>query len=559
MNKLIWVITLSGIMGLSLQAQNKAFTVLIGTFLDAKKADFKDVADLGFVYAKPGENNLSSIYIGQYESSDQADGMAKKVLEAGFPNAVVKEKSLNGGQAVYVIQIAIRRINQEIEWAEFLEVDDNLALIIGAQQIKITTGKFDGIEAAKDLLTKAKDAGFEDAFIKRVNSAELNTVGSFELSDIKLPLIPLNLVDADSPARTKQKAKGVSTYSYNSSVAQARNLKQLAVPSIRGKIKRSSVLDLQKMLKGAAAYNGALDGYYGPNTENAFTDWTKQNRTFQKYLLLSQVMDKGPQQQGLPLQQLIDNMPKSRTPFGDLKNANVPLAFAYRAYLSFRDKGPSNEVNMLMNSALKGAYGKRQSGTLMPVDPSANYAYNDLNQLLLHLLFIHSDPNQSYKVPCWLFEQHPSETAQATNTLNNYPGYRYEKQSCNQFIDWPAIKMLETIATDLNVDQQLNQRRISSDAAARNDLYVAKQPIAAAEKKALEDWNNKLWLALDGWGARDPYNKNIVWSLKAAYLQSLILLEDHYMNQGLSKNEAHGLALATVHTVVGYHLERFVA
>ena len=535
-------------------AQDVMYSVQVGTFLDAKKADFNNISDLGFIYATSGENDLYTIHVGNFQSRNTAEQVLKAVSREGYPNAAINEMR-KSGNTVFVVQIATRQISQPLDWDSFLAVNDQLDLIIGSQQVKVIAGQFNNIDAAKQQVEKAKQAGFSDAFAKKVDQVVLHPVGLFEFGALKRPLIPLNFTTAE------QRQQGQNTPSaYNTSTPQA-NLPQAAtlnLPNIRTKVKRNSVLNLQKLLKGKGTYQGSLDGYYGKNTENGFETVVTNSRTYKKYELLGGM---GQNSSLMPntseLQTLINTLNQVRLPFSELERYNAPIANAYRAYLMFTLRGASQEVNTLMNAAIKGAFGTRKTGALSPVDPSATYAYNDLNQLILHLLYVHSAPSGNHQAPCWLFDKHQLETATATNTLNNYPGIRYEKEQCNQFIEWEPIRTLEAIAMDLNSDDQINESRVRSDATARNNLYLAKNPISNAEKKALEEWDNKLWAALDSWAVRDPLHANMVDAMKAAYYQSFILLEDHFMDKGFKPAEARGLALATLHTVVGYHLERF--
>lgn len=537
--------------------QETNFAVQVGTFLDAKKTDFDNISNLGFVFAKPDENNLSTIYIGNFAERQGAQDALKTVIEKGYSNASLIALTTDKRAPVFAVQIATRRTGQTLDWASFLAVNDDLHLIIDEKQVKIIAGAYSNIDEAKSQLEKAKELGFDDAFVKKVDEGTLHEVGSFELGAVKRPLIPLNFSSGEPTLENQP-----SGYNQSATARGVRILNiasTLDIPTIRTKVKRNSVLNLQKVLKAKGTYQGSLDGYYGPNTSNGFKELASNHRVYEKYVAIAQMKAGSSAGSGASsLQQMLNTLNESKLPFSELEAYNAPIANAYRAYLLFQNRGPSQEVNTLMNAAIKGAYGTRRSGAITPVDPSATYAYNDLNQLVLHLLYIHSAPEGSLMAPCWLFDTHPTETAQATNTLNNYPGVRFDKEQCNQFVEWTPIKTLEAIATDLNSDLMIKQSRIQSDANARNNLYLAKQPLSSAEQKALEDWDKKLWVALDSWATRDPLHQYTVEAMKLAYYESFILLEDHFMNKGFDAKEARGLALATLHTVIGYHLERFV-
>jgi hypothetical protein len=42
------------------------------------------------------------------------------------------------------------------------------------------------------------------------------------------------------------------------------------------------------------------------------------------------------------------------------------------------------------------------------------------------------------------------------------------------------------------------------------------------------------------------------------YFQSQVRLEDYFMDKGYKPKEAKALALAALHTLVAYHMQRFV-
>ena len=420
-------------------------------------------------------------------------------------------------------------------------------------------------------MPEIKQLGFKDAFIKKINTAYLHPVGDFELGGTKRPLIPLDFSQSPRTAAVNNPGSNPRPAEYSYSAVQPNFTPRSGVspsamrpkdtsPKIRAKIKRGSVLELQQLLKSQQTYTGSLDGYYGNNTTKAYNQLKQTNRTLNKYRLMAQYLPDQASAYGsqAPLQGLINSLQSNTGGLVELERYNAPVANAYRGYLMFYNYGPSIEVNQLLNAAIKGAYPGNQIGGLSPVDPNATYSYNDMDQVILHLLYVHSAKNGEYNVPCWLFAVHPEQTARANTILTNFPGFNYSTQQCDQFSTWEEIKVLKAIAEDLNDQQQLNKSRLALDAAARNDLFLANQPLVPSEQKALEDWHNSLWRGLQGWASTDPLHENIVIAMKATYFQSLVLLEDYYMDKGLKHKDAQGLALAAMHTVVGYHLERFL-
>ena len=62
---------------------------------------------------------------------------------------------------------------------------------------------------------------------------------------------------------------------------------EIAPPTIRKNVKRTSVLKLQVVLKKDGSYKGSLDGYYGAGTTKAFNITMSSNPEIQKYQVLA--------------------------------------------------------------------------------------------------------------------------------------------------------------------------------------------------------------------------------------------------------------------------------
>jgi len=131
-------------------------------------------------------------------------------------------------------------------------------------------------------------------------------------------------------------------------------------------------------------------------------------------------------------------------------------------------------------------------------------------------------------------------------------------QACDQFLSWEELSVAHAIAADLNPDKKLDQKQIAQGASLRAMLYLAPEQLDTDVAKDLQAWNDKLFAGLNGWATRDPLNQRTLTAFKAAYFQSQVRLEDFFIDKGFKEDEAKTLALATLRTVVGYHLERFI-
>lgn len=540
---------------LPLFSQNdKIYTVQVGTFLDAKSSEFENIRSLGMVYGQRVENNLYRVYIGGFDKAAPAQALADQVKRKGYNSAAVVEIPILEGRTVTVIQFETLNAKRAIDWNKYQSFD-NLFAIIHEDVVKLVTGPYAGVDEARKELDKVKKAGYADAFIKRVNTAFLQRITTFE-TGIKQPLIPLNLTEAPPPAPAA--APETVPQSYNAPSPNnyaARGVTTGNKPEIRANIRRRSALELQKVLKSAGAYQDALDGLYGPGTERAYQAVLRTNRDLQKYQILAQSMslplNQGPND---AVQGAIDNLLTDPQASTTLERSPLPVAKAYRAYFLFSRLGPSNEVNALMNTAIQQAYtGKALKGKA-PFNYSATYAYNDLDQLILHMLYIHMGPGNAYAVPCWLFQRHPQQATQAMSRALSSENSGLTLQSCDPFLTWEEARLACVIAMDLNGGQRAAAPAAGSE---RTRLYLATQPLNSQQTADIMAWEDKVWGGLNRWAAADPLHQRLVDAFKIAYFQTQVRLEDYFMDRSFSSEEAKALALATLKTMVGGHLERF--
>ncbi|MCB0588237.1 MAG: SPOR domain-containing protein, partial [Phaeodactylibacter sp.] len=267
------------------QEQQMYFTVQVGTFIDAKPEDFTALRPVGFVYAQDLGNNLREVYVGGYSSREAAEKAAADVRAKGYANAFVQERLPSSGQTVNVVQFATRRVDKDIEWEEFMKVGDLYAIMSG-NLIKILTGPYNSLDAAKNDLKRIRKMGYKDAFAKTENSVYLHQLSDFE-TGVKRDLIPIafeqttargvsaptepqvqdyNVLMARTPdAGGVDYSYGASTpvdYNYYPGAATTRAA-PVSVPNIRADVKRTSVMNLQTALKAENTYSSSIDGYYG--------------------------------------------------------------------------------------------------------------------------------------------------------------------------------------------------------------------------------------------------------------------------------------------------------
>ena len=547
-------------------AQNNSaevFNIYIGAFVTAKQEDFKSLQKLGYVYAKKMDNKLLQIYLGAFNNRSTATKALKKVKAIGFTDAFLSKRSLGKGKQVPVIQLAHRELNEEIDWANFLRAG-NLYLLSLDKTLKITTGRFKTVEEAKSQLTQIKALGFKDAFVKMVNTFQVHKVTPFDTQGAKaakmIVLEEPEIVEVTDEVLEKEEelvSKGGESLKEYDVIAFKKAKKEIdfSLPNIRAKTKRISVMNLQRVLMAERTYKGPVDGYYGSRTAYGYEIAIKHNRQIKKYKVLADNLAPAATKAETDMLQyainnLIDNPTKA---FEGLKKSNTPIAKAYLAYGFFRKDGAQKKVDQLMNQAIKTAFKAKKLENAAPFDYQATYSYQDLGQLILHLSYIHAVSNKEAAVPCWLFQEHPKEAQKA---FEERMGGNYTVEACERFDAWSEIKLLQTIAADINPDR-VSDANMKNAMSNLSRLATSSKGLGSTMQKDLEDWHTNLWNGLDAWAGKDDLHLQMTRALKLAYYQSQVRLEDYYMNKGFKKEQAMTLALASLKSLVDHQLQRY--
>ncbi|RMG79190.1 MAG: hypothetical protein D6714_16760 [Bacteroidetes bacterium] len=581
LKNLLFLFLLLTVSGLFAQDNIPQYTVRIGTFINPKPAEFEAIRSLGFIYTERQPDGYTGVLIGGYTSKNAAEDMARKLQSKGFLNPSVSLLPVKEGEPVTMIQLGVKKATEKFKWEKYLKMEQ-LYVVINNDQVKILTGIYPDIATAKAQLPAIRAMGFSDAFVKKVNSALLHEVTPFETWGEKRPLIPL-VFREDSKRETHATPaaseipepfekpqdriktqpeketppdlvpKGITTTAkpaaFERSFAPPR-------PTIRVKEKRNSVIELQKALKKQGTYSGSLDGYYGKGTAAAFEKAYSNHRQVRKYKILARFgrnMDAS-ENSGQLADAIKSLWTSPETATQTLRMDNSPLAKAYRAYYMFQTLGPQDEVDNLMNAAIKEAF-KDVKPTNMPrFDYTLDYKYTNLSQLLSHLRYIHEVSDPKTAVPCWMFQKHAYTAIEAFNLSG---GSNIEIENCGGFWTWEEVATLYEIAKDLDTRASFDSKELNKSQARLNKMFLAPDPVSAEDLKALNQWQEKLWVGIDGWAFRDPLLEEIAEALRLSFFQTYVLLEDYFMDEGYKKDEAKGMALETLHALTAYHLARF--
>ena len=564
------------------------YTAFVGSFVNARPQDFVEARDLGFIYTQVNADQLEEVYLGQYNSQEKAATTVKALQNLGFSNAQVLAGYYGDTPEVAVIQIATRYNAKNINWTDLGKAGP-LNVLLADGNIKVLTGTFPNSDAAKAELPNIRALGFSDAFVKVVKSGQILPVKPIA-TGIKEDLIPLQLADASTTSTPPPPSSTVQPEPMNTSVQPASNnsepdapyvprsspattnntpastpsfstIKSVSappapeVPAIRGNVKRSAVTDLQRVLQSEGYYDSTLDGYYGNGTASAYERMLKEDLRIQKYRLLTPFYAMQQTTSGGAFQQAIDQLPYDPNAPLEIERNSTPTGDAYKAYLLFTSLGPSAQVNQLMNAAIKKAYANTRVSTAV-FNYQATYAYQDLQQLILHLFYVHASPTTSYTAPCWFNDRHPNETAQALRQMGDFSA-QVNRSACDPFNQWEEVQLLQTIAYDIAPETaQLSSDRQEAQSLV-SELALSSSAIAPTQATLLETWQNNLWKNINGWAAGNSYLQNTATSLRFAYFQTAVRLEDYYMNQGFEAMQARPLAIATLRAMLEVPLEKF--
>ncbi|RMF28914.1 MAG: hypothetical protein D6765_05195, partial [Bacteroidetes bacterium] len=186
---------LTGLGSLMFAQQVPAYTVRLGEFQSPRMETFEVLKSLGFVYAVPGRNGQAEVFLGGWSEESKARSVAQEARALGYGSASVRRLPVEQGRTVIVVQLALRDARKPIDWEPF-RTFEKLFVLLNDREVKIFTGPFPDMAAARALLPRIRSGGFSDAFPRSVNEALLHPIGRFEMGSNGQPLIPLEFENA---------------------------------------------------------------------------------------------------------------------------------------------------------------------------------------------------------------------------------------------------------------------------------------------------------------------------------------------------------------------------
>jgi hypothetical protein len=540
--------------------QNFQLSIHLGNFSQPAYADFSKIAHWGFLYAVKTDAAHADIFLTGFEDREKAEESLANLKKSGFPKAELAGRDLSKGKLQYYIQLGSMEKNKQVNWLKFGSVPALFAFP-QSDAMKILSGPFSSLSEAKQALEMLQAKGFTDAFTREINSLATYPIGSFESGKI--------LSDAPSPGRTFG-MKGNAPESEVKTGAPATedqlsfwppksmDAKTGSMPNILSNLKRNSVLSLQKLLKTENYYPGLLTGYYNDATKTAYEGALRNMPEMKPFISKTEIKPSGSVDMER-LSSIIERLPEIKDPFSALNKFSDPLAKAYSAYLWFLKAGAGREVDSRMNSAIKGTFsGLSKTPANMPFfDFKAVYSYPNLEQVILHLFYLHSVPDHNLSTPCWLFNAHPKETQSATNRYHEAKVQNPYVRACDYVMDWQDVRLLHEILVYLG-GKQPDQQELFQAAEERSFLYNKLQPLDAQASKSVLSWEIQTWEKMDLWGKKDPINSRLLTALKIAYAQSFVRIEDYFLNEGMAGIDAKNMTTAVLATLMSPYLERFM-
>ncbi len=467
------------------------FSIHIGTFVKAQVSDFDNIRPHGFVYAEKFRNNMLKVYLGEFPTEGIANQSLDQIKVKGYPDAFVLRRNLQQGEKVHVLQLDSKKLGEDIVWQNYMQAGPLFA-VLDNRQVNVVTGIFENEAEAIQRLSIVQQLGFPNASVGTINNIYLHEVSDFEAGkELLVPDVAL-VVEApvvETPATEEAPVEVISetaTTNTNNEVEPVEIVEEVAAapaeeatpppaemipvsydevltsrspiaetppvveeappvveipeavaikpariekPYIRPKVKRTSAIELQKVLKVEGAYTGSLDGYYGRGTKGAYAKILAAHPYINRYQTLAQKEEKWTSKGGIEKDDL--------------------------------------------------------------------------------------------------------------------------------FSDWESLQLLNTIANDLDRNPTVSKKMQKEYAAIRAELYASTTALTSQEQKAIIEWNTSLWKGLDAWADKDPIHKKMTTPLKITYYQSMVLLEDYFMNNKFKPLEAKGLALSVLQTLVAPYLESY--
>lgn len=596
MNKWIFLLGFLFASQISLFSQDTVYVIQLGTFDGPLLEEFETVNSVGHIYTVDSDAQFKRVFLGLYGDENNAEADLLEVKNAGYPDAFITRRISK--DRVYGIQLGVETIGRQLDWASFGKIGP-VYIQPNGRQIRIFTGLFATKEGATTELEIIQENGFPDAFVKKLGEHTVHLASPFEMMNQKISL-PAEFVSKGKKSTPKSepipapkpdpiqapKEEEVKKEETPKSVPiKERSPEKVTTPkppvkygspptepSKNGSVKRTSVLRLQEVLKKNGTYTSSLDGLFGKGTSKGVDALVRKDSRYQKYKTYIRYAPVNTYQgtSDNPIQEAIYNIPYSpEESVKEFRKYKNPIAQAYLAYTYLNESveitDKTTKINTLMNDARLKAFEKYPVKERAALESpgfayKARYDYQNNDQLLGHLGYIHSLAGGEFEMPCWLLARHPDITKSAFLTAKGSKEPAFNLQPCGAFDEWENLRIMEAMAEDLNpwgdTDAKAVVARKEADLKARNIFFI--NPKAISKTKVVEDWHQQMWKGLDALGEKDALHQKQLNSFKLAYYLSQIQLENYFIDKGFSAKDASPMALRVMQTYLSYPLRAYV-
>jgi len=249
------------------------YTIQLGTFYEPTLKEFQAIQGLGPIYCVKNEDQSYQVFMGAFAAGEQLEKALQQIQAKGY-TAYTQSLPAKASQEVVVIQLLSTKKGNGLAWEKLDQIGNLYGLLEQAQVFKLVTGPFANKSVAAAQLSTLRASGFKDAFVKTVKLQLLSPIGYFEkgltptsfttdladeidrIAQVESPVIyeretSLPATTATSTTRSTTEVPFEKTYLPVPKTA-------LPVPPINARVKRTSALDLQKILKSEKHYGGSF-------------------------------------------------------------------------------------------------------------------------------------------------------------------------------------------------------------------------------------------------------------------------------------------------------------
>ena len=119
MKNIVLALLLSTVAVSTLSAQDEtAYFIQVASYVSPKYKDFSKIHNLGYLFESPAPNGVPRVILGTFSSQGAAVQALNKVRTQGYKDAFLVKEEIETADAVYVLQLATFKFEQQIDWGQ---------------------------------------------------------------------------------------------------------------------------------------------------------------------------------------------------------------------------------------------------------------------------------------------------------------------------------------------------------------------------------------------------------------------------------------------------------